>query len=603
MTYQEAIAYIEDYTWSTTRLGLDRTVELLHRLGDPQKDLKFVHVAGSNGKGSTCAMLSSVLREAGYKTGLYTSPHVLCFEERLQVNGRYILREDLAAVTERVKVEADAMEDHPSQFELVTAIGMLYFKEQGCDIVVLEVGMGGALDSTNVIDAPEVAVITNIGLEHTEYLGNTLEEIAMTKGGIIKKGADVVCYDSAPEVVSIIRQLCGVWDATFHLVDFGDVTPVAHDLSGETFEWNGLTLNVPLLGDYQLHNAATALTAVSALRDRGWEISDDAVKTGLAKTRWPARFEVLGRKPLFLLDGGHNPQCAEVVAENLTKYFGDEKLVFLTGVLSDKDYKAMIGSVLPHAEQFLCVTPDSPRALDALDLRDYLRSLGCSADAYEDIPSAVHAALQTGKPVLAFGSLYMAGDVRSAYYKERKTAQRKFCMNARRMLTPEQRAEYSAELSRRLTTLPEVQKATHIFSYMAMQDEVDLTVFHEWAEQNGKVLSYPISMENGHMEAYTLGEEPVWNYGKYGIQEPNPDFSILRAPEDFDVILVPCVGFDEDGGRIGHGAGYYDRYIDRAPDACRACIAFEAQKLEKVVEEDTDMPMDYVVTEKRVLQF
>ncbi|MBQ1706679.1 MAG: bifunctional folylpolyglutamate synthase/dihydrofolate synthase, partial [Clostridia bacterium] len=184
MTYQEAIAYIEDYTWSTTRLGLDRTVELLHRLGDPQKDLKFVHVAGSNGKGSTCAMLASVLREAGYKTGLYTSPHVLCFEERLQVNGRYILREDLAAVTERVKVEADAMEDHPSQFELVTAIGMLYFKEQGCDIVVLEVGMGGALDSTNVIDMPEVAVITNIGLEHTEFLGNTLEEIAMTKGGI-----------------------------------------------------------------------------------------------------------------------------------------------------------------------------------------------------------------------------------------------------------------------------------------------------------------------------------------------------------------------------------------------------------------------------------
>lgn len=603
MTYQEAIAYIEDYTWSTTRLGLDRTVELLHRLGDPQKDLKFVHVAGSNGKGSTCAMLASVLREAGYRTGLYTSPHVLCFEERLQVNGRYILREDLAAVTERVKVEADAMEDHPSQFELVTAIGMLYFNEQGCDIVVLEVGMGGALDSTNVIDMPEVAVITNIGLEHTEFLGNTLEEIAMTKGGIIKKGCDVVCYNSAPEVVSIIRQLSGVWGATFHLVDFGDVVPVAHDLSGETFTWKGLTLNVPLLGDYQLHNAATALTAISALRDRGWDISDDAVTTGLSKTRWPARFEVLGREPLFLLDGGHNPQCAEVVAENLTKYFGDDKLVILTGVLSDKDYKAMMGSVLPHAEQFLCVTPDSPRALDALDLRDYLRGLGCSADAYEDIPSAVHAALITGKPVLAFGSLYMAGDVRSSYYKEKKTAQRKYCMNSRRMLTPEERAEFSAELSHNLMKLPEVQNATHIFSYMAMQDEVDLSVFHDWAEQNGKVLSYPISMQNGHMEAYTLGEEPVWNYGKYGIREPNPEFSILRAPEDFDVILVPCVGFDEDGGRIGHGAGYYDRYIDRAPDACRVCIAFEAQRLDKVVEEDTDMPMDYVVTEKRVLQF
>lgn len=603
MTYKEAIDYIEDYTWSTTKLGLERTQELLRRLGDPQKDLKFVHVAGSNGKGSTCAMLSSVLREAGYKTGLYTSPYVLCFEERLQVNGRYILREDLAVVTERVKAEADAMEDHPSQFELVTAIGMLYFKEQGCDIVVLEVGMGGALDSTNVIDAPEVAVITNIGLEHTEFLGNTLEEIALTKGGIVKPGCDVVCYNSAPEVVSVIRQLSGAFRANFHLVDFASVTPVSHDLSGETFTWQGLELNVPLLGDYQLNNAATALTVVTALRDRGWSISDDAVVAGLKKTRWPARFEVLGKEPLFLLDGGHNPQCAEVVAENLTKYLGDEKLVVLTGVLSDKDYKVMMQSVLPHAKQFLCVTPDSPRALDALDLRDLLRSYGCSADAYEDIPSAVHAALQTGEPVLAFGSLYMAGDIRSAYYKEKKTAQRKYCTNSRRMLTEEQRAEYSAELSRNLMTIPEVQKANIIFSYMAMQDEVDLTVFHDWAKEKGKTLAFPISLEGGHMEAYTLGDPEVWNYGKYGIQEPNPDHSILRAPEDFDVILVPCVGFDEDGGRIGHGAGYYDRYLDRAPEACRVCIAFEAQKLPKVVEEDTDMPMHYLVTEKQVLKF
>lgn len=603
MTDREAIAYIENYTWSSTRLGLDRTVELLHRLGDPQKSLKFIHVAGSNGKGSTCAMLASVLREAGYKTGLYTSPHVLCFEERLQVNGRYILREDLAAVTERVAAEADAMEDHPSQFELVTAIGMLYFKEQGCDIVVLEVGLGGALDSTNVIDAPEVAVITNIGLEHTEYLGNTLEEIALNKGGIIKPGSDVVCYNCKPEVVSVIRSLCETWNVRFQLVNFGDVVPLAHDLSGETFEWNGLTLNMPLLGDYQLHNASTALTAISALRSRGWNISDDAIRTGLAKTRWPARFEVLSHEPLFILDGGHNPQCAEVTADNLTKYLGDRKLVILTGVLADKDYHAMMRSILPHAEQFLCVTPDSPRALDALALRDELRTLGCPADAYDDIPSAVHAAILTGKPVLAFGSLYMAGDIRSSYYKEKKTAQRKLCTKSRRELTPEQRAKYSAALSKHLTELPEVQKATHIFSYMSMPDEVDLTAFHKWAEEHGKILSYPISMEHGHMEAYTLGKEPVWKCGKYDIREPDPEHSTLRAPEDFDVILVPCVGFDADGGRIGHGAGYYDRYIDRAPRACRVCIAFEAQKLDKVVEEDTDMPMNYAVTEKQLYTF
>ncbi len=603
MTYTEAINYIENYTWSSTRLGLDRTKELLRRLGDPQKSLKFVHVAGSNGKGSTCAMLSSVLREAGYKTGLYTSPHVICFEERLQVNGRYIAQEALVSVTERVKAEADAMEDHPSQFELVTAIGMLYFKEQCCDIVVLEVGMGGALDSTNVIDAPEVAIITNIGLEHTEYLGSTLEEVAMNKGGIIKAGSDVVCYNSAPEVVSIMQSLSGVFGANFHLVNFGDVTPVSHDLSGETFLWNGLTLNVPLLGDYQLNNAATALTAVTALRGRGFDISDDAVTKGLAATRWPARFEVLGKEPLFILDGGHNPQCAEVVSKNLTKYLGDEKLVILTGVLADKDYKTILDYIVPHAEQFLCVKPDSPRALGAFDLRDELRSRRCSADAYDDIPSAVQAALYTGKPVLAFGSLYMAGEVRDAYFKVKKTAQRKRCTNARRMLTDAQRAEFSSAICKSLTTLPEVEQATHIFSYMAMQDEVNLAEFHEWAKENGKNLSFPISMENGHMEAYTLGEEPVWNYGKYGIKEPNPEFSELRSPEDFDVVLVPCVGFDEEGGRIGHGAGYYDRYLDRTPKASRICIAFGAQKLERVVREETDREMDYVVTEKNVYRF
>ena len=603
MTYEEAIQYIENFTWSTTRLGLGRTQELLRRLGDPQKQLKFVHVAGSNGKGSTCSMLSSVLREAGYRTGMYTSPHVLCFEERMQVDGRYIAGEDLAALTERVRVEADAMEDHPSQFELVTAIAMLYFLEQGCDIVVLEVGMGGALDSTNVIDAPEVAVLTNIGLEHTEYLGNTLEEIAMTKGGIIKPGSDVVCYNSAPEVVSVVRQLCAAFHTPFHLVNFSTVGPVAHDLSGETFTWNGLTLNVPLLGDYQLHNAATALTVLTVLRARGWDIPDDAIVNGLAKTRWPARFEVLGRDPLFLLDGGHNPQCADVVAQNLYKYLGDQKLVILTGVLADKDYRAMMCSVLPHAKEFLCVTPDSPRALPAEQLAEVLREMGAKAQAFDDIPTAVHAALQTGEPVLAFGSLYMAGDLRKQYFRERKTAQRKYCMNARRMLTPEERVEFSAELSERLTELPAIREATHILSYMAMMDEADLSVFHDWAAEHDKVLSWPVTMEQGRMEAYTLGEEEVWNYGKYGIREPDPEHAVLRDPTDFDVILVPCVGFDEDGGRLGHGAGYYDRYLARAAGVTKVCIAFEAQRLEEIVEEDTDIPMDCLVTEKRVLSF
>ena len=205
MTIQEAIDYINHHNWSQWKLGLDRTRELLHRLGDPQKNLRFVHVAGSNGKGSTCAMLERILREAGYRTGLFPSPYIEDFRERIQVSGEYITEEALCEITDRVRQEADAMEDHPSQFELITAIGMLYFDQAKCDIVVLEVGLGGEFDATNVIDPPEAAVITHIGLEHTQYLGDTLAAIARTKSGIIKTGADVVLYENDAEVMDVVE--------------------------------------------------------------------------------------------------------------------------------------------------------------------------------------------------------------------------------------------------------------------------------------------------------------------------------------------------------------------------------------------------------------
>ena len=347
MTAQEAIAYIENYTWSTTRLGLDRTRELLYKLGDPQKRLKFVHVAGSNGKGSTCAMLDSILRAAGYRTGLYTSPYIQDFCERMRVDGENIPGETLARLTERVKDIADAMADHPSQFELVTAIAMQYFLEAGCEIVVLEVGMGGALDSTNAIDAPEVAVITNLALEHTEYLGHTLAEIAATKGGIIKRGCSVVAYPNAPEVTDVIARICREQSAPLTWADFDAIRPVTDSLGGQVFDYvNQSGLQIPLLGAHQLKNAAMALTVVDALRARGWQIEDQAVREGLAATKWPARFEVLHRAPLFLLDGGHNPQCAEALSACVEKYLPGEKPVFLMGVLADKDFDAMLETVL-----------------------------------------------------------------------------------------------------------------------------------------------------------------------------------------------------------------------------------------------------------------
>ncbi|MBE6996792.1 MAG: bifunctional folylpolyglutamate synthase/dihydrofolate synthase [Ruminococcaceae bacterium] len=419
MTAQEAIDYIEQYTWSTTRLGLDRTRELLKKLGDPQKKLKFIHVAGSNGKGSTCAMLSAIARAAGYRTGLYTSPYIQDFCERMQVDGQNVPGEVLAEITERVKAIADAMADHPSQFELVTAIALEYFYEAKCDIVVLEVGMGGALDSTNAIDAPEVAVITNIGLEHTEYLGDTLEAIAATKAGIIKPGCHAVCYDGAPEVTEVVKAVCAEKKVPLRCVDFARMEPVAETLAGQTFRWDGKEKRVALLGPHQLHNTATVLETVEALRERGWAIPDAAVDAGLAAVQWPARLEVLRQKPLFLLDGGHNPQCAEALAAAIEKLLPGQKVVFLLGVLADKDYPQILDIVAPYAKKFICLTPFSDRALPARKLAEFLKARGleasaCGSDVARGIRAAEKAAGRRGA-VVAFGSLYLAGHVRGVF--------------------------------------------------------------------------------------------------------------------------------------------------------------------------------------------
>ena len=417
MTEQEAIAYIENQGWSTTRLGLGRTQELLAALGDPQKKLKFIHVAGSNGKGSACAMFDAILRAAGYKTGLYISPYIQTFHERMQINGENIPGEKLAALTERVRAIAEGMEDHPSEFELVTAIAMQYFYEARCDVVVLEVGMGGALDSTNAIDAPEVAVITNIGLEHTEYLGDTIEEIAETKAGIIKPGCACVCYDGAREATETVRAVCEKQSVPFTGVDFSRLKPLAASLDGQRFAWDGREYNLALLGPHQLHNAALVLTGLEALRARGWSIPEAAVTAGLETVKWPARLEVLNRAPLFLLDGGHNPQCAAALANALDALLPGETFVFLAGVLADKDYPAILSRLLPYAREFVCVTPDSPRALEASELAAYLKSLGAEAAACDAVPAGVAEAVERAGAggVVAFGSLYLAGAVRTAF--------------------------------------------------------------------------------------------------------------------------------------------------------------------------------------------
>ena len=414
MTEKEAIAYIEDYSWHTTRMGLVRINEMLAKLGNPEKGLKFVHVTGSNGKGSTCAMLDSVLRHAGYKTGFYSSPYLQVFNERVKVDGKKIPGEDLARLTEKVREIADAMTNHPSQFEIITAIAMLYFKEQACDIIVLEVGMGGELDATNVIEAPEVAVLTNIGLEHTEYLGDTIEEIAKTKSGIIKTGCDCVCYDSVPEAVDTVKKICNERKVSFTLAGFDDIRIVNSDIHGQTFVKDGEEYHIKLLGKHQINNATVAIEVVKCLVNRGWKISKEDVTEGLALCSWPARLEVLSWEPLFILDGGHNPQCAQALAEALTDLLPGKKVTFLTGVLADKDYRLIVDTIRPFAEQFICVTPLSDRALAADEYANYLKSLGEKAIYFDTIEKGLNEALKSNI-VVAFGSLYQAGAIRDIF--------------------------------------------------------------------------------------------------------------------------------------------------------------------------------------------
>ncbi|MCQ2552897.1 MAG: bifunctional folylpolyglutamate synthase/dihydrofolate synthase [Clostridia bacterium] len=433
MTPQEAISYIENYTWSTTRLGLDRTRQLLAALGNPQKSLKFIHVTGSNGKGSTCSMLDSILRSQGYKVGLYTSPYIQEFGERMRVNGQNIPGEKLAELTEKVKKVADAMEDHPSQFELVTAIAMQYFADEKCHIVVLEVGMGGALDSTNAIDAPEVAVVTNIGLEHTEYLGDTLEKIALTKAGIIKAGCNCVCYDGDPIVTEVMKSVCKELNVSITCVDSKKLQPISETLDGQKFIWEDKEYNLALLGKFQLYNVTTVFEVVRALKARGWNISDEAVEKGLASVKWPARLEILEKNPLFILDGGHNPQCADALAEALKNILGDKKAVMLMGVLADKDYPQILDTIMPFAKEFICLTPFSDRALSAEKLAAFLTEKGKKAYAVpgagepshdvspeaekalaEGIKLAKEAAGEDGA-IVCFGSLYLVGHIRTIF--------------------------------------------------------------------------------------------------------------------------------------------------------------------------------------------
>lgn len=418
MNYSEALEYITKTERFGSKPGLERIGELLEKLGNPQEGLRFVHIAGTNGKGSCAAMTASVLKAAGFRTGLFTSPYIYRFNERMQINGREIENDVLADIVSRVAPVAEAMAEHPTEFELMTAAALLWYAREACEIVVFEVGLGGRFDATNIIASPEAAVIMNIGLDHTAILGDTVEKIAAEKAGIVKPGCDCILYQQSESVEAVVRDACEERGAKLHVADFSAIGSEFDSLDGQAFSYKGESYAIPLLGAHQLKNAAVVIETVEVLRARGWKISQDALEHGLYSVYWPARFELLSDEPYFIVDGGHNPQCAATVVANIADYFSGMKHIMLVGVLADKDYETLFSILNLAADEYVCVTPKSARALPAEELAEHLRKYGKPVTACSSIDEGVFTATEKagecGGMVCAVGSLYMAGDVRAA---------------------------------------------------------------------------------------------------------------------------------------------------------------------------------------------
>ncbi len=434
----DPIAYINEPRWQESRLGLERTYELLDRMGRPQDRLKFVHVAGTNGKGSTCAFLASILQEAGYRTGLFTSPYIIEFEERIRVDGANISLDDLRDVTMFVRDHAEAMAavtgEHPTEFELMTAVAFEHFARSSCDIVVCEVGLGGRLDSTNVIAAPEACVITRIGLDHTDFLGSTPAEVAREKAGIIKAPSPVVVYpQDTSEAEEAIRAKAVECGCNVFAPDFDQLVVGGVNADGlREFSYKGVAYRTKLLGSYQPFNAAMAIEVAQVLDSNpdaaAFAVDEKSVVAGIEKTVWPGRFELVEAGQgcaAVVVDGGHNPQGAEVLAQSLADVFPAKRIVFLMSVLADKDYRTMIRSVAPLGSAWVCVTsPNVGRALSGDDLaaavREETNGMGISNVAVEVAPDFSAAVLRAKElagdegVVCAWGSLYSLSELKNA---------------------------------------------------------------------------------------------------------------------------------------------------------------------------------------------
>ena len=423
MNYEEAVGYIESRAVFGAQPGFERIDGLLDRLGHPEKGLRYVHVAGTNGKGSVCTETANILTASGYKTGLFTSPYVADFRERIRINGEYIDKEVLASLTTRVKAVVDelsALGIEPTEFEVITAIGFLYYQQEQCDVVVLEVGMGGLLDSTNVIDTPLVCAITSLSMDHTAILGSTIEEIAAQKAGIIKEGTPVVTAAFQPEgALAVLKRTAEEKHTSVTVSDPSVLKPLGESIFGTTLLIEGTEMRLPLIGEHQLTNLAITLEIVKVLREKGYQIGTNGLKTGLEMTAIPARQEILSQNPLVMLDGGHNKDGVTALAKSLAAFTAGKKKTMVLGVMADKEVSAILKLLIPLADRIITTTPNSNRSMPAADLAAALVEAGMPEDcvSYNEVPTAAFdQAMQYTGPddcLIVCGSLYLAGDVRA----------------------------------------------------------------------------------------------------------------------------------------------------------------------------------------------
>lgn len=413
-------------------LGLDRMEELLRRLGNPQDDLKVIHVAGTNGKGSVSKYLEEGLSACGYKMGLYTSPYIETFNERIRYDGADISDEDLEYYGQKVVSAAEAMVadglDSPTEFEVVTAIAFLYFADRQADITILEVGLGGIGDSTNVVKSPLASVITSISYDHMAQLGSSLAEIAFNKAGIIKTGCPVIANVPQRDAAKIIARKAyamgsRLYDISGIRAAVSDETPFSQKVSMELYEKSYSDVEISMVGRHQAENLKTALATLEILRKSGAvKLDREALYEGLKRARQPGRFEVISEDPLVIIDGAHNEAGAQALQETMAQHFAGKKILLVAGILADKEIDSIVKFLTKITDHIIVTEPDNPRKLAAEKLAGHVADFGVAAEAVPDVEAAVHRAkeLADGYDVILFaGSLYLIGDVRRLWRNER----------------------------------------------------------------------------------------------------------------------------------------------------------------------------------------